>query len=986
MNAYITELISSKVYIKYLFAFFAILTIFSSVDARTTVKDGDRLWRPVDESRIASRGQRHLDPADYTIARLDRAELTGILNKAPMEFTEQARSEPTVISVPRPDGSIAKFRIEESPILAPHIAAKFTEWRTFQGYGVDDPTETARFDWTDAGFHGYVLSLRGTYTIDPFQTNDRENYLVFSKESYGSKDGNFHCKVDELVGGDRQLFKAYEGLLGIGNDFVHGAQLRTYRLAVATTYEYTQFFRQAGDTNAQAQTRAFAQVVTTINRVNAVYRKELSVSFTLVSDTNLTYAVNPETPSNYINDGDDPDLNANQVNINSVIGSANYDVGHLFETGDGGLASLRSVCGSSKARGLSGLPNPVGDPFDVDYVAHELGHQFGANHTFNATSDCGSSPAAARKEPGSAVTIMGYAGICDSIANVQRNSIDIFHVHSLTESINFITNGNGSQCGTLSGTNATPVIAPLSNFTIPFNTPFSLTASATDADGDPLTYNWEQNDASTSTSNYPSTTDDDDVSLVFRPGFRSYLPTAEPTRSFPSLPYILDHANEAPVAYNNISATGSVCDGNCITGEDLPSAARTMNFRVSVRDGRGGITDAGTVVTVVNTTTPFKVTSQNSSPAVWTGNTQQNVTWDVSGTNANGINAANVKISMSTNGGQTFTHVLAESTPNDGSAAVTIPNVATTQARIKVEAVGNIFFDINDVNFQVVTGTQATVDAPYDFDGDGKTDVSVFRPSVGEWWYLRSSDQVARGFQFGAGTDAVAAADYTGDGKADVAFFRPTSGEWFILRSEDSSFYAFPFGAAGDVAMPGDYDGDGKADPAVFRPSTGNWFILRSSDQGVTVTHFGQDGDRPATGDFDGDGKTDAGIFRPSVGEWWYLRSSDQVARGFQFGSSTDKTVVGDYTGDGKADVAFFRPASGEWFILRSEDSSFYAFPFGNSTDIPAPGDYDGDGKTDPAVFRPSTGNWFVLGSTAGVTATHFGQSGDSPVPAATVR
>ena len=279
-----------------------------------------------------------------------------------------------------------------------------------------------------------------------------------------------------------------------------------------------------------------------------------------------------------------------------------------------------------------------------------------------------------------------------------------------------------------------------------------------------------------------------------------------------------------------------------------------------------------------------------------------------------------------------------------------------------------------------------TVDAPYDFDGDGKTDVSVFRPSVGEWWYLRSSDQVARGFQFGSGTDAVAAADYTGDGKADVAFFRPTSGEWFILRSEDSSFYAFPFGAAGDVAMLGDYDGDGKADPAVFRPSTGNWFILRSSDQGVTVTHFGQDGDRPATGDFDGDGKTDAGIFRPSVGEWWYLRSSDQVARGFQFGSSTDKTVVGDYTGDGKADVAFFRPASGEWFILRSEDSSFYAFPFGNSTDIPAPGDYDGDGKTDPAVFRPSTGNWFVLGSTAGVTATHFGQSGDSPIPAAAVR
>jgi hypothetical protein len=268
-----------------------------------------------------------------------------------------------------------------------------------------------------------------------------------------------------------------------------------------------------------------------------------------------------------------------------------------------------------------------------------------------------------------------------------------------------------------------------------------------------------------------------------------------------------------------------------------------------------------------------------------------------------------------------------------------------------------------------------------DFDGDGKTDISVFRPSVGEWYYQRSSNSVVNGATFGSSTDKIVPADYSGDGKTDIAIYRPSSGQWFVLRSEDFSFYAFPFGISTDIPAPGDYDGDGKADAAVFRPSTGIWYVAKSSG-GVTNQPFGTNGDRPVVADYDGDGKSDIAIFRPSVGEWYYLRSSDSQVRGAQFGALTDKTVQGDYTGDGKADFAFFRPSTGFWYVLRSEDFSFFASPFGAATDIPTPGDYDGDGKFDQAVFRPSTGIWYINKSNgSGVIIQAFGASTDLPVP-----
>lgn len=264
----------------------------------------------------------------------------------------------------------------------------------------------------------------------------------------------------------------------------------------------------------------------------------------------------------------------------------------------------------------------------------------------------------------------------------------------------------------------------------------------------------------------------------------------------------------------------------------------------------------------------------------------------------------------------------------------------------------------------------------FDFDGDGRSDISIFRPSNGQWWLNRSAAGVIA-HTFGNSSDKIAPADFTGDGKTDVAIYR--AGSWFILRSEDYSFYSFPFGNSTDVPTPADYDGDGKADAAVFRPSNATWYIQKSSG-GTLFQGFGASGDIPVAADYDGDGMADIAIYRPNLGQWWLMRTTGGVIA-FTFGNSTDKPVPGDFTGDGRADVAIWRSSNGNWYVLRSEDYSFYSFPFGTSGDIPAPADYDGDGRVDAAVFR--IGTWYVSQSTQGLLIQQFGAAGDRPAPAA---
>ncbi len=345
------------------------------------------------------------------------------------------------------------------------------------------------------------------------------------------------------------------------------------------------------------------------------------------------------------------------------------------------------------------------------------------------------------------------------------------------------------------------------------------------------------------------------------------------------------------------------------------------------------------------------------------------------------LNPAGAALIFSTFFGQgSGLEVAADSAGNIYVTGVTYDGLANLPTMNPIQpnhGAGNSVFDGFVAKIQVQQNQ--TPRTAFDFDGDGKADVSIFRPTGGEWWMQHSSGGMFA-LQFGSSTDKIVPADYTGDGKADVAVWRESTGEWFILRSEDLSFYAFPFGTDGDIPVPADFDGDGKSDAAVFRPSNSVWYVQKSSG-GVSIQTFGQNGDKPGAADYDGDGKTDIAIFRPQSGEWWIQRSSTGAIYAIQFGGSTDITVPADYTGDGKADIAVFRPATGEWLILRSEDNSYYGFPFGANGDKPVPADYDGDGKSDAAVFR--NGVWYLLQSTNGVSIFQFGLADDVPVPSA---
>jgi hypothetical protein len=604
-----------------------------------------------------------------------------------------------MFTMPFPDGTFERFIVKDSPMLAPELSAAFPEIRTFSGQGVDDPSATTRFGWTATGFHAIVLSgVRGTVYIDTWAPGDTATHIVYRKSDLQKPAGEtWQC----FIGGEHvAAYHRSENSF----PFTNGDTLRTYRLALAATGEYT---AAAGGTKALA----LARMTTTMNRVNGIYERDLAVRMTVVTGpagdtTALIFTDGNADP--FTNDDGGEMLEENGTAIaNAGMALGDYDIGHVFSTGGGGVAYLGAPCTSFKYGGVTGLSNPTGDAFDVDYVAHEIGHQFGGNHTFNGSAgSCGTRSAPHAYEVGSGVTIQAYAGIC-SVENLQSNSIDRFHAESLDEMTAFLTSGAGSTCGTTSATgNTPPAVTALSAITIPARTPFALTASATDANSDSLTYAWDQFDLGAATSSVATASNG---AVTTGPIFRPYLQSSSPTRRFPNEHYILNNANLPPSTYTGTAFTGGpVCNsGNCLTGEVLPTVSRTMNFMVVVRDNRsggGGIATQTQTVNVVDTGAPFQVTSPNTNASL-AANSQATVTWDVAGTTANGINAATVMILLSSDGGQTFPMTLSSSTANDGSESVTIPNISTTQARVLVQATSSAFFDISDTNFAITGGS-----------------------------------------------------------------------------------------------------------------------------------------------------------------------------------------------------------------------------------------------------------------------------------------
>ncbi|GMV25701.1 MAG: hypothetical protein AMXMBFR58_17320 [Phycisphaerae bacterium] len=604
-----------------------------------------------------------VQPRVYQGVIVNMDTMRNVLAGAPMEDTPDADTAPLLLSLPRPDGTLAVFAVVESPVMHPDLAAQFPDIKTYRGQGVDQPEATLRLDITPLGFHAQVLAPDGSWYIDPYFKDNTLVYTSHFKRDLVNTHG-FSCLVPDA----QQMARNELG----GNSTRALVTRKRYRLANACTGEYAAKF---GGTTAGAQ----AAIVTAVNRVTGVYETEVGIRLELVANnTNVVYTNASTDP--YTNNDGGAMLSQNVTACNTQIGSANYDIGHVFSTGGGGVAGLGVVCGSSKAWGVTGSTTPTGDAFYIDYVAHEMGHQFGSNHNFNGTGGAcnGNRNGSTAYEIGSGTTIMGYAGIC-SADDIQPHSDPYFGFGSITEITNFINSGLGNNCDTpTTTTNNAPVCnAGSTTYTIPHSTPFFLTpTSYSDADGDPLTFSWEERDLGAAQA---ATAADNGSSPLFRP----FPPTTNPTRLVPQLSNILS--------------------GTLTKGEKWATTNRNVKWRLTVRDnqsGEGGTGFSDRTVTVVNTAGPFSITTANSA-TTWTGNSTQTVAWNVASTNASPVNCANVNILFSTDNGATFPTVLASNTPNDGSHNITVPNTSTTNGRIKVEAVGNIFFDINNAKITV---------------------------------------------------------------------------------------------------------------------------------------------------------------------------------------------------------------------------------------------------------------------------------------------
>ena len=634
-----------------------LIVVMSIVMTQLHAQESSDTWNSLQADKIV-KTTRLATPANFhTFQLLDYQDFFDRMMEAPERF--QTSDNPTFTYLPMPDGSMELFEIRATPLLKGSSQDRFPYVRSYTCIGIDNPSAKAKIDFGVHGFHGMIrIPEESPIFIDPYRIED-QIYMVYRKADYPSPEETWTCETQH------DDFTPETSGRSIAGD----CEFRRYRLALACTGEYAQY--HGG--NVPGVVSAFN---TSMNRVNGVYEEDLGITMIFVEgNENLIFLDGNTDP--YTNGNGGAMLGENQTTCDGVIGSANYDIGHVFSTGGGGVASLRSPCRNNrKARGVTGRGTPIGDPFDIDYVAHEMGHQYGGNHTQN--NSCNRSNAS--YEPGSASTIMGYAGICNP--NVQSNSDPYFHAVNVGEVAAFVTNTNtGGSCDEiLSTANGAPVADAGLDYTIPPGTPFALNGSATDPNNDIMTYCWEQynNDVSTQPPSANNTQG---------PNFRSILPKLTSTREFPD-------------------------KGVANTWEVVSNVDRTFDFRLTVRDFNNtlgyGCTDEDDIeITVFEEVGPFEIIAANGGET-WPSGSSQTVTWDVASTNIAPINAMLVNILLSTDGGDTYTFVLASNVTNDGSHQVTLPVVTTSQAKLKVEAADNVFFDISDNVFTIDDGNCAS--------------------------------------------------------------------------------------------------------------------------------------------------------------------------------------------------------------------------------------------------------------------------------------
>lgn len=631
-----------------------------------TLLQAQQTWPPLDEAAWMRRGERRIVPERYRAFAVDVDALR-------TSFSQDGGQG--IIHLPDPEGGTMAFRYWRNGLMPRELVERYPDIMAFSGAALDQPGVAFRMDLTPHGLHAMVMDReKGWWFIDPYVFGDPGAAMSYRREHFHKvlPEDFVRCSYEEVNDIEAEAVRTQQWMQQMEGQRAGDCQLRTYRLALACTGEYANFHGSNASNNNRSL--ALAAMVTTMNRVNAQFERDATLTMVLVPNTDDLIFLSPSSDP-YSNTNGGQMLGQNQTTCDNIIGSANYDIGHVFSTGGGGVAYLNSPCNNGlKAGGVTGQPNPVGDPFDIDYVAHEMGHQYGGNHTQN--NACNRASVAAY-EPGSASTIMGYAGICSP--NVQSNSDPYFHAFSMQEMAANVTVGTSSSCPQTNALiNLPPTVSAGPDHAIPFSTPFVLTATGSDPDMDQLTYCWEQMNNQVSTQPPQSTS-------TVGPNFRSLLPTTDTQRWFPALPAVV--AGQSP------------------TWEVLSSVGRTFNFRVTARDDKpdGGCSDEDNmVITVAANAGPFLVTQPNTNVS-WEAGTLRTVTWDVAGTTASPVSCANVDILLSVDGGFTYPFTLATATPNDGSQQVQLPLLASTvnTARIMVRGSGNVFYDISNSNFTI---------------------------------------------------------------------------------------------------------------------------------------------------------------------------------------------------------------------------------------------------------------------------------------------